>query len=42
MGYIVHDINTAPEAARETLAGAKKAYGFSRICLESWRRRRRC
>ena len=28
MNYTVHTTETAPEAARETLAGAKKAYGF--------------
>jgi AhpD family alkylhydroperoxidase len=28
MNYTVHDVDTAPAAARETLAGAKKAYGF--------------
>ena len=28
MNYTVHTPETAPEAARETLAGAKKAYGF--------------
>lgn len=28
MTYPVHTLETAPEAARDTLAGAKKAYGF--------------
>lgn len=28
MSYIVHTQQTAPEAAKETLAGARKAYGF--------------
>ncbi len=28
MSYTVHTVDTAPAAARETLAGAKKAYGF--------------
>jgi alkylhydroperoxidase family enzyme len=28
MTYTVHTPETAPAAARETLAGAKKAYGF--------------
>ena len=28
MAYTVHTVDTAPEAAKETLAGAKKAYGF--------------
>ena len=28
MTYTVHDIDTAPQAARETLAGAKRAFGF--------------
>ena len=28
MNYTIHNLNTAPEAAKEILAGAKKAYGF--------------
>ncbi len=28
MSYTVHTVDTAPAAARETLAGAKKAFGF--------------
>jgi uncharacterized peroxidase-related enzyme len=28
MSYPVHTVDTAPAAARETLAGAKKSYGF--------------
>lgn len=28
MSYTVHTVDTAPAAARETLAGAQKAYGF--------------
>jgi len=28
MNFSVHSLDTAPEAAKETLAGAKKAYGF--------------
>jgi len=28
MTYTVHDLDTAPEAAQETLAGAKRAFGF--------------
>lgn len=28
MNYPVHTLDTAPEAAKETLAGAKKAHGF--------------
>jgi uncharacterized peroxidase-related enzyme len=28
MTYTVHTLESAPEAAKETLAGAKKAYGF--------------
>ena len=28
MSYPIHTIETAPEAARDTLAAAKKAYGF--------------
>lgn len=28
MAYTVHTVETAPEAAKETLAGAQKAFGF--------------
>lgn len=42
MSFPIHDVDSAPEAAKPILSGTKKSFGFIPTSSAPWPRRRRC